>query len=114
MTWWLRWTPARTPPSITESRIGADRHWRAARAEELARRCGGARTPALDLASAPVPLTDREREIVTLIGRGMSNRAIAEQLTLSVRTVESHIYRAMARCGIASRDELAALLRPGV
>ncbi|BBX15872.1 helix-turn-helix transcriptional regulator [Mycolicibacterium duvalii] len=86
----------------------------AARAEELARRCGGARTPALDLASAPVPLTDREREIVTLIGRGMSNRAIAEQLTLSVRTVESHIYRAMARCGAASRDELAALLRPGV
>lgn len=86
----------------------------AARAVALAQRCGGASTPALHLASAPVPLTDREREIVTLVGRGLSNRAIAEQLILSVRTVESHIYRAMNRCGAGSREELAALLRPGV
>ena len=35
---------------------------------------------------------------------------IAERLTLSVRTVESHIYRAMLKTGTSSRDELAALL----
>ena len=45
-----------------------------------------------------------------LIGQGLSNRAIAERLTLSVRTVESHIYRAMMKTGTNSRDELATLL----
>jgi DNA-binding CsgD family transcriptional regulator len=67
-------------------------------------------TPALRQATEPVPLTDREREIVMLIAEGLSNREIAERATLSVRTVESHIYRAMLKTGTASRDELAALL----
>ena len=83
----------------------------ATRADALAEQCGGAWTPARRQASEPVPFTDREREIVMLIGEGLSNRAVAERLTLSVRTVESHIYRAMSRTGITSRDELAALLR---
>ena len=82
----------------------------AARADALAEQCGGASTPALRQASEPVPFTDREREIVMLIGAGLSNRAVAERLTLSVRTVESHIYRAMAKTGTASRDALAALV----
>jgi DNA-binding CsgD family transcriptional regulator len=81
------------------------------RADTLAEQCGGACTPALRQATAPLPLTDREREIVTLIGQGLSNRAVAERLTLSVRTVESHIYQAMSKTGTTSRDELAALLR---
>jgi DNA-binding CsgD family transcriptional regulator len=80
------------------------------RAAALAEQCGGASTPALRQAAEPVPLTGREAEIVMLIGEGLSNRAVAERLTLSVRTVESHIYRAMAKTGVASRDELAALL----
>ena len=80
------------------------------RADALAEQCGGASTPALRQASEPLPLTDREREIVMLIGDGLSNREVAERLTLSVRTVESHIYRAMAKTGTTSRDELAALL----
>lgn len=82
----------------------------ASRAEALAEQCGGAWTPALREAHEPVPFTDREREIVMLIGEGLSNRAVAERLTLSVRTVESHIYRAMAKTGTTTRDELAALL----
>ena len=45
-----------------------------------------------------------------MIGEGLSNRAIAERLTVSVRTVESHIYRAMAKTGTTGRDELAALI----
>jgi len=80
------------------------------RAQALADRCGGASTPALQQASERVPFTDREREIVMLIGQGLSTRAIAERLTLSARTVEGHIYRAMDKTGVANREELAALL----
>ena len=81
-----------------------------ARAEALAAQCGGARTPTLRKAAERLPLTDREREIVMLIGQGLSNRDIATRLTLSVRTVESHIYKAMAKTGTSRRDELAGLL----
>ncbi len=79
------------------------------RAEALAARCG-ASTPALRQATEALPFTDREAEIVMLIGEGLSNRAIAERLTLSVRTVESYVYRAMSKTGTTSRDELAALM----
>jgi DNA-binding CsgD family transcriptional regulator len=79
------------------------------RADDLAHRCG-ASTPALCKASQRLPLSDREREIAMLIGAGLSTRAIADRLTLSVRTVEGHIYRAMAKTGAADRDELAAML----
>lgn len=81
----------------------------AARAAELAEHCG-ASTPALRQASGRLPLTDREHEIAMLIGEGLTNPAIAKRLTLSVRTVESHIYRAMSKTGTTSREELAALL----
>jgi len=79
------------------------------RAEILAEQCGLS-TPALRRASERVPFTDREREIVMLLGQKLSTPAIAERLTLSRRTVESHIYRAMAKTGVANRDQLAALL----
>lgn len=84
------------------------------RAEALAQRCGGASTPALRAAGTPVPFTAREREIVTLLGEGLSSRAVAERLTLSARTVEGHIYRAMTKTGVSTREELAALLTPVV
>jgi DNA-binding CsgD family transcriptional regulator len=79
------------------------------RADALAAR-SGAVTPALRQATEALPLTDRETEIVMLVGEGLSNRAIAERLTLSVRTVESYVYRAMAKTETTTRDELAALL----
>ncbi|MFG1933583.1 LuxR C-terminal-related transcriptional regulator [Mycobacterium sp. NPDC048908] len=84
-----------------------------ARANELARRCGDASTPALRRATTSLPLSDREREIAALIGLGLSSSAIAERLTLSVRTVEGHIYRAMSKTGAADREELAAMLPTG-
>lgn len=80
------------------------------RAATLAQRCGTVVTPALSQAAAPVPFTNREREIVMLIRQRMTNPDIAKRLTLSVRTVESHIYRAMAKTGTSTREELAALL----
>lgn len=80
-----------------------------ARASALADTCGGLRTVALRLGADEMPLTERESEIAMLIGEGLSNRAVAERLTLSQRTVESHIYRAMSKTGTSSRAELAAL-----
>jgi DNA-binding CsgD family transcriptional regulator/tetratricopeptide (TPR) repeat protein len=82
---------------------------RSTRADALAAHCGAC-TPVLRQATESVPLTEREAEIVMLIGEGLSNRAVAEKLTLSIRTVESHIYRAMLKTGTTSRDELAALI----
>ena len=80
-----------------------------ARADRLITDCG-ATTPATQAAAMPLPLTDREREIAILISQGLSNIEIAEALTLSVRTIEGHIYRACARLGMASRIELARLI----
>ncbi len=79
------------------------------RADALAAQCGAV-TSALRQATEALPLTARETEIVMLIGEGLSNRVIAERLTLSVRTVESYVYRAMAKTGTSRREELAALL----
>jgi DNA-binding CsgD family transcriptional regulator len=45
-----------------------------------------------------------------LIGAGLSNRDVAARLTISVRTVERHIYNAMAKTGTGGREDLAALL----
>ena len=83
------------------------------RAHRLAQACEGARTPALATLAAPLPLTSREREIVTLAAGGLSNRQIADRLVVSVRTVEGHLYRACAKLGASDRAELAALLSGG-
>ncbi|ALV44550.1 hypothetical protein MB46_02475 [Arthrobacter alpinus] len=57
-------------------------------------------------------LTKRESQISLLAANGLSDRSIAEQLQLSLRTVEGHLYRAYSKLGITSRDELAPLLVP--
>ena len=67
----------------------------------------------MDLASHPLPLTVREREIANLVAAGLSNRDIADRLTVSVRTVEGHLYRACIKLDISDREELAALIRGG-
>ena len=82
-----------------------------ARALRLADQCGGAATPAIKAAARPLPVTAREREIAELIAAGLTNKEIAEQLTLSIRTVEGHVYRACFKLDVADRDELAKLIR---
>lgn len=87
-------------------------HSAQAHLHRLLTQCGSARTPAIQAALAPLPLTAREREIVSLAAQGLPNAAIAAQLVVSVRTVEGHLYRTYAKLGITSRDELTSL--PGL
>ncbi|WP_030040880.1 LuxR family transcriptional regulator AbsR2 [Streptomyces resistomycificus] len=81
------------------------------RAVALARRCQGARTPALS-GLVLGELTARQRQIVTLAAAGLSNRQIAEKLTLSIRTVGNHLYGAYARLGASDRGALPWLVEP--
>ena len=83
----------------------------AAAATRLAAECGGIRTPALELAAHPLPLTVREREIANLVAAGLSNKDIADRLVVSVRTVEGHLYRACIKLDISDREDLAAMIR---
>lgn len=51
-------------------------------------------------------LTIRERDVLSLIGRGMENRDIAQELSISVRTVETHRSRIVDKLGIQGKGEL--------
>jgi DNA-binding NarL/FixJ family response regulator len=83
----------------------------------IAEFAGRARTPApprvLDA------LTDREREVMALVGAGLSNEEIAAQLVVSPATAKTHVSRAMVKLGARDRAQLvvfayeAGLVRPG-
>ena len=79
------------------------------RAYRLAGQCE-LRTPAVEAAAHPLPISGREREIAMLVAAGLSNRQIADRLFVSVRTTEGHLYRIFAKLGINSRDQLIHLL----
>jgi DNA-binding CsgD family transcriptional regulator/tetratricopeptide (TPR) repeat protein len=53
-------------------------------------------------------LTAREREVARLIARGLSNRAIADQLVLGERTVESYVGNILGKLNFSSRAQIAA------
>ena len=89
----------------------------AERCAHTARRLGMA--PALAAASAlaadlsgtagvPGALTRREREIARLVADGLANRAIAEKLVLSERTVETHVRNLLTKLGLTNRTQVAA------
>jgi len=58
---------------------------------------------------ALAPLTDREREVLALVGRGLSNTEIAGHLTLSLATVKTHIGRLLAKLAARDRAQLVVL-----
>ncbi len=64
-------------------------------------------------------LTDREREVLALVGCGLSNDEIAERLTVSPFTAKAHVSRAMTKLGARDRAQLVVhayetgLVRPG-
>jgi DNA-binding NarL/FixJ family response regulator len=55
-------------------------------------------------------LTSRERQIARLAGRGASNRDIALEMGVSVRTVEGHLYQVFTKLGVTSRGDLTGLV----
>ena len=56
-------------------------------------------------------LTERERDVMQLVARGLPNKLIADQLAISVRTVEVHRARVFDKMEVKSAVELANLLR---
>lgn len=79
----------------------------AARSHALHDRGQGGRPPLIEgVDPRDVSLTAREGQLVDLARRGLSNAEIAERLVLSIRTVESHLYRAMHKLGISDRQQL--------
>lgn len=62
----------------------------------------------LDTAETDIKLTNREREVLSMIAAGRQNGEIAERLFLSVRTVEKHRASLMSKLGVHSASELLA------
>lgn len=67
----------------------------------------------------PEGLTDREREVLTLVGRGLNNTEIAEALGLSPLTAKTHVSRIMGKLAARDRAQLvivayeSGLVTPG-
>jgi len=53
------------------------------------------------------PLTPREHEVLALIGRGMPNKLIARELSLSEKTVKAHVSSILAKLGVTDRTQAA-------
>jgi DNA-binding CsgD family transcriptional regulator len=68
-----------------------------------------ANLPIVPSSGSPL-LTARERQIARLAGRGASNRDIALEMGVSVRTVEGHLYQVFTKLGVTSRGDLTGLV----
>ncbi|HZU19439.1 MAG TPA: response regulator transcription factor [Candidatus Dormibacteraeota bacterium] len=62
--------------------------------------------PAIGPLSMVEPLTDREREVVALVGMGLSNQEIAARFTISPATARTHVSRAMGKIGARDRAQV--------
>jgi DNA-binding CsgD family transcriptional regulator len=60
-----------------------------------------------------VPLSHREVEVLRLVALGYSNKEVADELYISVRTVETHLGRIYRKLGVRSRSELSAYVAAG-
>lgn len=76
------------------------------------------RQPDLPVPGVPRSLTDREREVLTLIGRGLNNAELAEQLVISPLTAKTYVHRLLTKLDARDRAQLviaayeSGLVRP--
>ena len=64
-------------------------------------------------AGSATALTDRQQQVARLVTEGMTNREIAAELTITERSVESHVERIRDRLGFRSRSQVAAWYTAG-
>ncbi len=81
-----------------------------ARVERELAACG--RRPVRDPTRRQVQLTPAERSVAHLVAQGKTNREVAAELVVSVKTIEHHLGRIFGKLGVRSRTELAARLDP--
>jgi DNA-binding NarL/FixJ family response regulator len=79
----------------------------------LLERFAGLHEPSAELARRLTELTPRELEILTLVGSGLSNAAIAERLVLSPATAKTHVNRIMLKLGLHDRAQLVIVAYEG-
>lgn len=60
-----------------------------------------------------VRLTNRERQVIDLLGEGLSNKEIATRLQIAVHTVKSHVHNVLEKLALHSRLEVAAFTHSG-
>ena len=59
-------------------------------------------------------LTQRELQIVKLLAEGMSNKKIAQTLTIELSTVKNHVHNILVKMGVESRTQVACLLQENI
>ena len=89
------------PPRMTESLFSQIAN------EAAGRRGADDEEPALD----DVRMTRREREVIELIGEGLSNKEIAQRLNIAAHTVKSHVRNVMEKLALHTRLQIAAYSR---
>ncbi len=114
-------------PQLIAARSKPDEaSWEAAFAEGLAMTFEEAVAYALseeesDLSASPISrapsndepvsiLTRREREVAALVARGLTNRQVARELSISERTAANHVAKILTKLGLTSRTQIGALI----
>jgi len=59
-------------------------------------------------------ITAREADVIERVVQGLPNKHIARELSISLRTVETHLYNVFRKCGVRSRTELIRKIQTGV
>ncbi len=92
---------------VYEGEIWLDSHTTAAVIRQFASGEEPSPSPANGRARERLPLSQREREIVTLVAQGFKNKEMAEKMFISEQTVKNHLHNIFDKLGVSDRLELA-------